>query len=302
MLLLPHPQLLQNAFRSSLPPYCSDFDTVYCYALGLNAATLLAHGATGVMSSVTGLDKPVEQWACCGVPLTALMNIERRKGKDKPVIRKWLVDLKGAPFRAFAEARHAWALSDSYRAPGPLQLDTTGRRHRKANGSHVLPLCVSLSLELAERERHAHGGAGAAAGGIISPSGSAGGSSAAAASGDGAAAASTAAAADAHHDDAHARDVAKYDALLEGLLEMGTDAVSTRDVYRLSLFRAAHGVKDEEHTAALRRLGLNGDVWRGVETRARRTAAGIGGSGGASPMPPAAAGAGAGVEAPGGGR
>lgn len=294
---------MTRALTLAFPPYlaevCSDFDTVYCYSLGLNAATLLAHGATGVMSSVTGLDKPVEQWACCGVPLTALMNIERRKGKDKPVIRKWLVDLKGAPFKAFAEARHAWAMSDSYRGPGPLQLDTTGRRHRKADGTHVLPLCVSLSLELAEEHRYrAHGGAGAAAaaGGVVSPPGAAEGSTAGGAAGDGAAAAATA---DAHH----AHDVAKYDALLEGLLEMGADAVSTRDVYRLSLFRAAHGIKDEEHAAALRRLGLDGDAWRGIETRARRTAAGIAaGSGGASPLPPAAAGAAAAAGGAPGGR
>lgn len=97
----------------------------------------------------------------------------------------------------------------------------------------------------------------------------------------------------------------------EGLLEMGhgADAVSTH-VHRLglSLFRAAHGIKDDEHTAALRRLGLDGKAWRSVATHARRTAAGIGGiggSGGASPMPAAvaaaSAGAGASGGAPGGG-
>lgn len=273
-----HPESIRAAFRFLRP------SIPLAAALGLNAASLLAHGATGVMSSVTGLDKPVEEWACCGVPLTALMNIERRKGKDKPVIRKWLVDLKGAPFRAFAEARHAWALSDAYRAPGPLQLDTTGKRHRKADGKHVLPLCVSLSLELVERERHAHAGTGALAG------------AAGAAGGSGVASPPGAAGEHGHprHDDAHAHDVAKYEALLEGLLEMGAEAVSTRDVYRLSLFRAAHGIKDDEHAAALRRLGLDGDAWRGIESRARRAAASVAGSGGASPIPPSTAAGGAG--------
>ena len=127
--------------RAGLP---SDFDAAYCYALGANAAALLAHGQTGVISSVTNLGAPPAEWQCGGVPLTAMMNLERRHGKDKPVIRKALVELDQLPFRAFASQRARWALHDCYRPPGPLQLGVGGEGD----------LCFTLALELAERAAH----------------------------------------------------------------------------------------------------------------------------------------------------
>lgn len=140
--------------RCGLP---SDFDTVYCYALGYNAAALIHHGQTGLMSSVTNLDAPVEDWHCGGTPLTAFMNIERRKGKDKPVIKKALVELRSLPFKTFAANRAKWALTDSYRNPGPIQL--SGRKTADGKTS-VEPLCFTLALELKEGKE---GGAPAAA-------------------------------------------------------------------------------------------------------------------------------------------
>ena len=126
--------------RCSLP---SDFDSLYCYALGFNAATLVKHRQTGLISSVLNLDAPVSQWTCSGVPLTALMNLERRHGKDKPVIKKALVELKSLPFLTFAEHRDDWAHFDRYRSAGPIQLNST-------SGSALPDLCFTLKLELEE--------------------------------------------------------------------------------------------------------------------------------------------------------
>jgi diphosphate-dependent phosphofructokinase len=99
----------------------SNFDANYCYALGYNAAVLALNGLTGYLSSVKGLTKPAARWSCGGVPLTMMMNMERRHGKEKPVIQKALVLLDGAPFRAFEERREDWALNDRYLFPGPIQ-------------------------------------------------------------------------------------------------------------------------------------------------------------------------------------
>jgi diphosphate--fructose-6-phosphate 1-phosphotransferase len=104
--------------RCALP---SEFDCQYCYALGLTAGALLANGKTCMIASVQNLLRPVEEWSVAGVPLTAMLNIERRKGKDKPVIKKALTELDGAPFKYFAARRDSWRLQDMYRIPGPLQ-------------------------------------------------------------------------------------------------------------------------------------------------------------------------------------
>ncbi len=99
----------------------SNFDADYCYALGYTASALVAAGLTGYLSSVRNLIAAASEWIAGGVPLVALMNIERRHGQDKAVIRKALVDLEGVPFAAFAKARDAWALSSDYRVPGGIQ-------------------------------------------------------------------------------------------------------------------------------------------------------------------------------------
>jgi diphosphate-dependent phosphofructokinase len=104
--------------RSCLP---SNFDSQYCYALGHVAALLVDAGATGYMSCVKNLANPVEEWQICGIPLTSMIHMERRKGELKPVIRKALVDLNGHPFQAFLEMREQWQLNDDYRYPGPIQ-------------------------------------------------------------------------------------------------------------------------------------------------------------------------------------
>jgi pyrophosphate--fructose-6-phosphate 1-phosphotransferase len=99
----------------------SNFDADYCYALGYNAGFLVAAGLTGYLSSVGDLCKPAKQWVCGGIPLTMLMNVERRHGADKPVIRKALVELEGKPFKAYAKQRAQWALEDAYLFPGAIQ-------------------------------------------------------------------------------------------------------------------------------------------------------------------------------------
>ena len=94
----------------------SNFDADYCYSLGYTAAVLMANGKTGYMSSVRNLTAPAEEWIAGGVPITMMMNMERRHGEMKPVIQKALVKLDGAPFKAFAAARET-----SFVYPGPIQ-------------------------------------------------------------------------------------------------------------------------------------------------------------------------------------
>ncbi len=101
------------------PP--SNFDADYAYTLGYIGAALIAGGLTGYMSGVRNMTQPADQWEAAGVPLTMLMNIERRHGKDKPVIQKALVELNGKPFQKLADNRREWGIEDRYLFPGPIQ-------------------------------------------------------------------------------------------------------------------------------------------------------------------------------------
>ena len=105
--------------RCAIP---SNFDADYCYSLGVTATHLIAAGKTGYMSIVRNLTKPAAEWIAGGVPITMMMNMERRNGKMKPVIQKALVDLNGKPFKYFAAHRAEWADPNlSYIYPGPIQ-------------------------------------------------------------------------------------------------------------------------------------------------------------------------------------
>ena len=99
----------------------SNFDADYCYALGTSAAQLIAAGKTGYMAIVQNTTAPAAEWKAGGVPITMMMNMERRAGEMKPVIRKALVELDGAPFKEFASKRDEWARETSYIYPGPIQ-------------------------------------------------------------------------------------------------------------------------------------------------------------------------------------
>ncbi len=99
----------------------SNFDADYCYALGTSAAMLIANGKTGYMAIVKNTTAPADQWVAGGVPITMMMNMERRAGEMKPVIRKALVELDGKPFKAFAAMRERWARETAYVYPGPIQ-------------------------------------------------------------------------------------------------------------------------------------------------------------------------------------
>lgn len=99
----------------------SNFDADYCYSLGYNAAAIVNTGKTGYMSSVQNLTKPATEWIAGGVPLTMMMNVERRHGADKPVIQKALVELDDAPYLTFVKNREDWALGTHYLYPGPIQ-------------------------------------------------------------------------------------------------------------------------------------------------------------------------------------
>ena len=99
----------------------SNFDADYCYSLGYNAFMLIQYGYTGYLSKVSNLSAPAEEWVAGGMPITKMMNIERRHGADKPVIRKALVELEGAPFTYFAERRETWANETCYVYPGAIQ-------------------------------------------------------------------------------------------------------------------------------------------------------------------------------------
>ena len=99
----------------------SNFDADYCYSLGYTASVLIGAGKTGYMSSIRNTTAPAEEWIAGGVPITMMMNMEKRHGHMKPVIQKALVDLNGAPFRYLAENREKWAVETSYLYPGPIQ-------------------------------------------------------------------------------------------------------------------------------------------------------------------------------------
>ena len=99
----------------------SNFDADYCYSLGYNAFMLICYGYTGDLSKVSNLSRPAEEWVAGGMPITKMMNMERRNGSDKPVIRKALVELDGKPFRYFAEHRAQWAVETCFTYPGAIQ-------------------------------------------------------------------------------------------------------------------------------------------------------------------------------------
>src|SRR5574344_426389 len=99
----------------------SNFDADYCYALGTSAAQLIANGQTGYMAIVQNTPAPAAEWVAGGVPITMMMNMERRNGEMKPVIRKALVELDGKPFKKFAANRDKWAKDTYYVYPGPIQ-------------------------------------------------------------------------------------------------------------------------------------------------------------------------------------
>ena len=99
----------------------SNFDADYCYSLGYNASRLIACGKTGYMSVIKNTTAPAAEWIAGGVPIAMMMNLEKRSGKMKPVIRKALVELDGAPFKYFAANREDWALNTRYVYPGSIQ-------------------------------------------------------------------------------------------------------------------------------------------------------------------------------------
>ena len=99
----------------------SNWDADYCYSLGFNASMLMAAGKTGYMSSIKNTFKPADQWIAGGIPITAMMNMEKRSGEMKPVIRKALVELDGKPFKFFAANREEWAKNTCFVYPGPIQ-------------------------------------------------------------------------------------------------------------------------------------------------------------------------------------
>lgn len=99
----------------------SNFDADYCFALGFSAFLLLGAGLTGYIANIAELHSPPAQWIPGGIPLTMMMNMEQRHGRRKPVIRKALVELQGAPFKALAAHRAQWALESAYTFPGAVQ-------------------------------------------------------------------------------------------------------------------------------------------------------------------------------------
>ncbi len=99
----------------------SNFDADYCYSLGYNAFMLIQYGYNGYLSKISNLKNPASEWVAGGMPITKMMNIERRHGEDKPVIRKALVELEGKPFKFFEAHREEWAVETSYVYPGAIQ-------------------------------------------------------------------------------------------------------------------------------------------------------------------------------------
>ncbi len=99
----------------------SNFDSDYCYSLGYNAFLLIAYGCSGYISSVTNLTAPASEWKAGGIPITMMMNMEKRHGEQKPVIKKALVELEGKPFKYFKAHRDLWAIDTCFMYPGAIQ-------------------------------------------------------------------------------------------------------------------------------------------------------------------------------------
>jgi pyrophosphate--fructose-6-phosphate 1-phosphotransferase len=99
----------------------SNWDADYCYSLGYNAAMLIAAGKTGYMSSIKNTFRPADEWIAGGIPITMMMNMEKRNGKMKPVIKKALVELTGKPYKYFVRHRTEWSRNTSFVYPGPIQ-------------------------------------------------------------------------------------------------------------------------------------------------------------------------------------
>jgi len=106
--------------RCAMP---SNFDANYCYALGHTAGALVNNGVTACMAVVRDLHKPADEWQPAGCPVAKMMNIERRKGKEVPVIKKYIVELDGKLFQSFKEVRDEWKINNYYRNPGPIQFE-----------------------------------------------------------------------------------------------------------------------------------------------------------------------------------
>ena len=140
--------------RSCMP---SGFDADYCYSLGFTAGGLISSNLTGYMATVSDLHLEVSEWKAGGCPLVLMMTMERRKGKDKPVIKKYLVDLEGPQFRAFKAVRDEWKMLDCYCQVGPLQFDS-GSRNFMISPPEFKDLLPALSGESSRtrlwREQH----------------------------------------------------------------------------------------------------------------------------------------------------
>ncbi|CAL8463411.1 g2945 [Coccomyxa elongata] len=129
--------------RCSFP---TNFDAAYCATLGYAAGALVAGGKTGLMATASSLDKPCAEWKVGGYPLIDMMCIERRRGKDKPVIRKALVELEGPVFTAFKQMRSKWAQEDCFRSPGPIQF--SGPNADGANFTLALELNSNQPIQI----------------------------------------------------------------------------------------------------------------------------------------------------------
>ena len=110
-----------DVYKRQRCAFPSNFDADYCYSLGYNAFMLIQYGFNGYLSKVSNLSKPAEEWVAGGMPITKMMNIERRNGKDKPVIKKALTELDGAPFKYFEAHRDEWAVETAFLFPGAIQ-------------------------------------------------------------------------------------------------------------------------------------------------------------------------------------
>lgn len=120
--------------RSAFP---SNFDANYCYTLGYTAFLLIEAERTGYIVSVKNLKDDVSTWKVGAVPLVSMLNVERRSGKDKLVIKKALVELSGKPFLEWKKIEKD-AVKTNYRYPGAIQYF----------GPQELVDCTTLTLSL----------------------------------------------------------------------------------------------------------------------------------------------------------
>ena len=108
--------------HEGISAFPSNFDATYAYNLGRLSMILSAAKITGQIALFKNLNKFVEDWIPESFPIIGLMDIEEKKNRLIPVIKKAFVDLDGKPFKYYEKIREEWSQGDDkFAFPGAIQ-------------------------------------------------------------------------------------------------------------------------------------------------------------------------------------